>query len=59
MLSTTKRGNQHQVRPHSVRKFFQTQLEALKEIRRAWGMNLEQILTKQAIATPEAQRNPQ
>jgi hypothetical protein len=37
MLSTTKRGSQHKVRPYAVRKFFQTQLEALKEIRRAGG----------------------
>jgi len=105
-ITTQKRGSRHQVTPHSIRKFFRTQLEALgvdreyveymmghridryhdiqmkgpdflrnaysasglsirpktqqskietlKEMIRAWGMNPEQILTKQAFAMPEA-----
>jgi len=105
-ITTQKRGSRHQVTPHSIRKFFRTQLEALgvdreyveymmghridryhdiqmkgpeflrniyitsglsirpktslskieslKEIIRAWGMNPDQILTKQALTMPEA-----
>jgi integrase len=105
-ITTQKRGSRHSVTPHSIRKFFRTQLEALgvdrdyveymmghridryhdiqmkgpdflrntyvasglsirpktqqskietlKEIIRAWGMNPDQILTKQALTMPEA-----
>ena len=31
-----------------------SKIESLKEIIRAWGMNPEQILTKQALTMPEA-----